>query len=378
MLHLSMGKEEPCLPLLWPLVTVAPGQRSISDCFIHSWLFNQAQQHWIKQTSLECAHWMNSNDHNTSCLYCVFHPMSWQHFKRQGGDLFLFIFMNTSVEKMSYSKMKHFCRRHWWRKQSRNPTGMLPVSSSSQYTLFPKLIKKWILPNLSSKHAALILSWFSTLPLVSITEIVYSIEYCLQKENIPLDQAAKGPIQLGLELFQGRGIPVKNQKRLIRYMQSRGQQWNKEGIVNRGKVKLGLKGKRITKRNRIQMTTSAQHGSWAGLCQPTREEIQLNWKAEDCSLQWNSAPSLWDHSTHSWCCHWPYIVLTKSFSETPCRRMAICNKLWGAGKMMGQGNTGHHSGRAEEQPDNPKHPTSKSCAQGALGLQFLLGLQRGM
>lgn len=44
--------------------------------------------------------------------------------------------------------------------------------------------------------------------------------------------------------------------------------------MNRGKVKLRLKG--FTKRKRIQMTTSAQHGSWAGLCQPVREKIQLN------------------------------------------------------------------------------------------------------
>lgn len=75
----------------------------------------------------------------------------------QGGtNLFIFIFMKTSVEKVRYNKVKHFCRRHWWRRWSRTQWETLPVSGSNHCMLLPKLMKKWMLPDLTSKRAALL------------------------------------------------------------------------------------------------------------------------------------------------------------------------------------------------------------------------------
>lgn len=60
------------------------------------------------------------------------------------------IFMKISKEKVNENKVKNFCRRYWWRKWSRTQSKMQPVFGSGQHTLFPKLIKKWVLPNLTS------------------------------------------------------------------------------------------------------------------------------------------------------------------------------------------------------------------------------------
>jgi len=72
-----------------------------------------------------------------------------------GKNLFIFIFLKTSVEKVKYNKVKHFCRRHWRRQRSSTQWETLPVSGSNSYTLLPKLTKKWILPDLTSKRTAL-------------------------------------------------------------------------------------------------------------------------------------------------------------------------------------------------------------------------------